>query len=187
MPITQSRILRLVSAAEHFRDSASTLRAAFNEKCARIFAHTLTFEQAFAELNYDLNAFTHLDPEHTATISTERLRYEITHKRNVVERRRMQLKRHPIDSFSSPSSRPSPPPRRTIAEVVAAVDAEDDAFAGLADLGPSSELNNSSTPSPSSTPSLTSTPIEDSLYFSNLDPATKAAIEAEAAALLKEP
>jgi hypothetical protein len=129
MPITQDRLLRLISAGEHYRDSTNTLRHSVLAKCSQIFKQTMTIEQALSELTAELNIAVPFDATAASILAEERTRYNLTHKRNSIERRRIYNRRHPPEPTSQTL------PKRSIAEVMAQVDAEDEALQGLADLG----------------------------------------------------
>jgi len=151
MPITQQRLLVTITAGEHFQDTIQTLRASFNLKCRLIASGQLTMAQAFNQLTDEFNTTVPADSVATGILMAERVRFNITHKRNAIEKRRIYNKRHPSSHEPQQPPEPSQPPTDQIlahrlpalpansptnraASLAARIDADDEAFQGLADL-----------------------------------------------------
>lgn len=91
MPITQDRILNLIQAGETFIMMFDTLASSVDQFARQARRGDISWEQAFAELSFHCSTTGSSGARHL--ISMEHLRYQLTHKKNESEARRMRRRR----------------------------------------------------------------------------------------------
>lgn len=91
MPAYQFRLLRLIEAAEHYISLNRQLRNSIRNAYDAIQTRQLTPEDAIKRL---FTLLTHApETNHEIVVNEERVHYQLTHRRNNVERARIQARR----------------------------------------------------------------------------------------------
>jgi hypothetical protein len=93
MPILQSRMLSIIQAAEHYQDKYHGLQRYLINLAHWVNTGKMTGEQALNDLAIQLRSMATNYNEHDKVLHEERVRYNMTASRNVIERRRLARKR----------------------------------------------------------------------------------------------
>jgi hypothetical protein len=92
MPITLDRINRIIQAAEVFLQRDKVLRARVSHVCALVASNRMSATDAIDEIYTDLRVTPQYHPAENI-ITNERTRFNLTYKRSIAERERLQRRR----------------------------------------------------------------------------------------------
>jgi hypothetical protein len=138
MPITQSRLHRLLQAGEKYQSLWQTAYGELREQMAMVKRQQCTPDQALATMESIL--YTTDTTAAAIVLSEERVRYKLTSGKNTFTRGRKERQRRALGiPPRMPAGEPldlgpSAPLREQ--QIAQEADDEDDAMAGLEDLGP---------------------------------------------------
>lgn len=92
MPILQSRLLRILEAAEEYKRNFQMLRGTINRICIRAARNELDPKSALAEIQFELEIAKDVYAA-DVVMGEERARYNLTYRDNLVKARIMQKRR----------------------------------------------------------------------------------------------
>lgn len=101
MPITQDRLHRLATAADHFYNRLDHIRRTMKVQAMQIARGQITLDQAYSDLTLAIEFASPEDIRHGIAYNEELTRYNLTHARNAKERLRMIRKRARDKMFTS--------------------------------------------------------------------------------------